>query len=302
MSVVGMRQSVTLGTSESSMQYDLCRYAGTKLSFRGPLKSFDAPYIAVLGGTETFGPFVQAPYPTLLEEWLDQTVVNLGVRQAGVSLFASEQWMLDCASQAEVSVLQVMGAGNMSNRLYSVHSRRNDRFLAVSPALKELFPNVDFTEFSFIRHLLQSLAGRSDSGFEVLVEELRFAWVQRMRRVLSCIKGPVILLWMSDRASTTPSDWPQGPEPLFVTKSMLDALTDGVAAVVEVVANLEGDRLEGKLYSKPERDAAFSAPSPVHHAKVAEALCDVIRDIQGPKVAGMLRRAREDFPRSRSAS
>ena len=137
-----------MGTSEKINLYDLCRYEGTKLSFRGPPKSFDVPYIAALGGSETFGPFVQAPYPTLLEEWLDQPVVNLGVRQAGVSLFAAEESLLDCASQADVAVLQVMGAGNMSNRLYSVHSRRNDRYLAVSPALKELFPEVDFTEFS----------------------------------------------------------------------------------------------------------------------------------------------------------
>lgn len=294
-----------MGTSEKINLYDLCRYEGTKLSFRGPPKSFDVPYIAALGGSETFGPFVQAPYPTLLEEWLDQPVVNLGVRQAGVSLFASEESLLDCASQADVAVLQVMGAGNMSNRLYSVHSRRNDRFLAVSPALKELFPEVDFTEFSFIRHLLQSLADRSSDGFAVLIEELRFAWVQRMRRVLSFIEAPVVLLWMSDRAVNTPTDTPQGPEPLFVTKSMLDALAGQVATTVEVVASSEGDRLEGKRYAPSQKNAAFSAPTPLHHAQVAEALCDVIRDIQAARQteceASMIDRDRKAFLQSRSA-
>lgn len=282
------------------IQYDLCRYGGTKLAFRGPPRTFDVPYIAALGGTETFGPFVQAPFPTLLEEWLDQPVVNLGVRQAGVSLFASEQWMLDRAAGAEVAVLQVMGAGNMSNRLYSVHSRRNDRFLAVSSALKDLFPDVDFTEFSFVRHLLQSLAGRSTDGFKVLVEELRYAWLQRMRRILSCIDSPVVLLWMSDRASSTPSDWPQGPEPLFVTKAMLDALAGDVAEVVEVVALTEVDRLEGKLFASNEKEAAFSAPCPVHHAKVAEKLCEVVLDIQGESQPGMVDRDHRVL-RSRSA-
>ncbi len=292
---------MTSGTFDNAIQYDMCRYEGTKLAFRGPAKSFDAPYVAALGSTETFGPYVQAPYPTLLEEWLDQPVVNLGVRQAGVSLFASERWMLDCASDADVAILQVMGAGNMSNRLYSVHSRRNDRFLAVSPALKNLFPDVDFTDFSFIRHLLQSLAGQSDSGFQTLVEELRFAWLQRMRRVLSCIECPVVLLWMSDRAPSTPSDWPQGPEPLFVTKAMLDELATDVSAVVEVVGLTEVDRLEGKLFASHEKEAAFSAPCPVHHAKVAEKLCDVIREIQDPAKPGVVNRDRMFATRSRSA-
>ncbi|MEO9823821.1 MAG: DUF6473 family protein [Paracoccaceae bacterium] len=294
-----------MGTSKKSTPYELCRYQGTKLSFRGPQKSFRGPYIATLGGTETFGPFVQAPYPTLLEDWLDQTVVNLGVRQAGVSLFASEQWLLDCASKSDVAVLQVLGAGNMSNRLYSVHSRRNDRFLAVSPALKELFPEVDFTEFSFIRHLLQSLADRSSDGFEVLVEELRFAWVQRMKRVLSCIDAPVIMLWMSDRSSSTPAERPQGPEPLFVTKAMMGALEPLVASVVEVVASTEVDRLEGKQYTQMERDAAYSAPTPVHHAQVAEQLCNAIREIQMSRDvncdASAIGRDRDEFMRSRTA-
>lgn len=293
-----MTYGVTLGTFKKTTQYEMCHYEGTRLDFRGPKKAFDLPYVAALGSTETFGPFVQAPYPTLLEEWLGQPVVNLGVRQAGVSLFASETWMLDCASDADVAVVQVMGAGNMSNRLYSVHSRRNDRFLSVSPALKELYPEIDFTEFSFIRHLLQTLAGKSDQAFEVLIEELRFAWLQRMRRVLSYIESPVVLLWMSDRAPGTPSDWAHGPEPLFVTKAMLDDLAKDVAAVVEVVGMTEIDRLDGKKFATHEKEAAFSAPCPAHHARVAEKLCEVIRKIQDP---GLVDRDHLVVTRSRSA-
>ena len=288
-----------VAASGKSIQYDLCRYEGTKLLFRGPPRSFDIPYVAALGGTETFGPFVKDPYPSLLEDWLDQPVVNLGVRQAGVSLFAAERWVLECASKADVAILQVLGAGNMSNRLYSVHSRRNDRFLAVSPALKEMFPDVDFTEFSFIRHLLQSLSDRSQSAFEIMVEELRFAWLQRMRRILSMIETDVVLLWMSDRSPAAPSSWPQGPEPLFVTKPMIDELVGDVAAVVEVVSATEGDRLEGKTFELPEKEAALTVPCPHHHAKVAERLSEVIGELRAHPVQRM--RDRRQAPRSRSA-
>ena len=272
---------LSLVNSRKPIQYDLCNYAGTRLTFRGPPKRFDLPYVAVLGGTETFGPYVQDPYPTLLEDRLAQPVVNLGVRQAGVSLFTSEQWLLDRASRADVAVLQVLGASNMSNRLYSVHSRRNDRFLAVSSALREIFPDVDFTEFSFTRHLLQSLADRSKPAFEAMVAELRWAWVQRMHRILSCIDGKVILLWMSDRHPDDPSIWPNGPAPLFVTKAMLDGLAGEVAAIVEVVAGTEVDRLEGKQFAVRERQAALAAPGPLQHVKVAEKLSVTIGEIGG---------------------
>lgn len=259
------------------------------------------PYVAVLGGTETFGPFVQTPYPELMQDWLDQPVINLGVQHASVSLFASEPWVLDCATNAEVTVMQVLGAANMSNRLYSVHSRRNDRFLAVSPALKEIFPDVDFTDFNFIRHMLQSLAGRSQSGFEMMVQELQWAWVQRMRRVISCIDSDIILLWMSDRAPNTPSGWPHGPEPLFVTKPMLESLAGDVAAIVEVVSETEGNRLDGKQFAKHEKDAALSAPGPLHHAQAAEQLCDAIWSIQVPEQAKHGIRDHRTFPQSRTA-
>jgi hypothetical protein len=291
---------VIVATPGKSIQYDLCRYEGTKLLFRGPPKRFDEPYVAALGGTETFGPFVNDPYPNLLENWLEQPVVNLGVRHAGVSLFAAERWMLERASEADITVLQVLGAGNMSNRLYSVHSRRNDRFLAVSPVLKDMFPDVDFTEFSFVRHLLQSLSDKSQSSFDVMIDELRFAWLQRMRRVLSMIETDVILLWMSDRTPASPSSWPQGPEPLFVTKKMIDELAGSVSASIEVVAGTEGDRLEGKTFAERDRGAALTAPCPRHHAQVAERLSHVIGDLRERPKAYM--RDRRQDPRSRSAS
>ena len=39
---------------------------------------------------------------------------------------------------ARLTVLQVTGAQNMSNRFYSVHPRRNDRFLKASPLLRAM--------------------------------------------------------------------------------------------------------------------------------------------------------------------
>ncbi len=61
-----------------------------------------------------------------------------------------------------MTVIQVMGAHNMSNRFYAVHPRRNDRFLRASlGCCKTIYPEVDFTEFNFTRHMLTALATHS---------------------------------------------------------------------------------------------------------------------------------------------
>ena len=76
-----------------------------------------------------------------------------------------------------MTVVQVMGAQNLTNRFYTVHPRRNDRFLRAAPDLQALYPEVDFTEFHFTRHLLRTLRWSSADRFEVVAEELRAVWV-----------------------------------------------------------------------------------------------------------------------------
>lgn len=253
-------------------------YEGSRLSYRGPAGRHDRPYIAALGGSETFGRYVAHPFSALLADWLDMPVLNLGVCNAGISLYSEERWLLDVASRSEVAVLQVLGAQNMSNRLYSVHSRRNDRFLAVSPALREVFPDVDFTEFSFTGHLLQSLAACSPAAFAALVAELQWAWLQRMHRLLSAIRAPVVLLWMAERRPEDPSLPVEGAEPLFVNRRMLDEISPGAAAIVEVVGKPAAGsaRLAGKQFPPEEAEAAAALPGPALHREASEKLAECV--------------------------
>lgn len=261
------------------LDYRLCGFEGTRLRFRGPAPDFGKPYIAVLGGNETYGKFVRHPFPDLLQGWIDTPVMNLGVQQAGLSLFAEERWLLDTASRAELTVFQVLGAQNMSNRLYSVHSRRNDRFLAVSPALRDMYPSVDFAEVNFTGHLLDTLVTQSKAAFEVLVEELKWAWVQRMRRIVKTINGDVVLLWVSDRRPEDTRNTIRESEPLFVDRAMLNELSGDVAGVVEVVGAAPAS-LDGKVFLAGEAEAAQSLPGPADHARMAEALASKISQIR----------------------
>ena len=169
----------------------------------------------------------------------------------------------------------------MSNRFYSVHPRRNDRFLTASPRLQALYPDLDFTEFNFTRHLLTTLEARGGVAFDEVVSELRTAWVHRMTTLLNAIQGECLLLWMSDRHPDGQSGATLDPEPMFVTGEMIHALMPLAAGLVEVVASPEArsEGLESRGYLPGEEAAAGALPGPRFHTEVADALADAVGEV-----------------------
>lgn len=209
----------------------LCRYAPSRLSFRGPKRRLDQDYIAFLGGAETFGRFIDKPFPTLLEDALGLMSINLGCLNAGVDVFHKDSTVLQICRGAQAVVMEVVGAQNISNRFYTVHPRRNDRFLAASPALQALYDEVDFSEFSFTRHMLSTLARIDSARFESVIEEVQTAWSRRMVSIAQEIERPFVLFWF---AKTPPADTTPDREPLFITEAMLEELQQ--KAGVELVS------------------------------------------------------------------
>ncbi len=260
---------------ESALDYVPCRYGKSKLLFRGPKRKLTAPYVAMIGGTETYGKFVETPFPALTESVLDMPVVNLGCVNAGIDVFSQDRTVVDICSKAEVTVVQVTGAQNMSNRFYAVHPRRNDRFLRASNLLKTIYREVDFTEFNFTRHLLTALRATSAEKFAMVEQELREAWVARMKTLVARIDSRVVLLWLSshapDRAETDTAD---GADPLFVDSDMLDAVAPFVEEIVEVVVTPEEivDGFAGLAFNEFEEPVARGMLGTVAHARAAAAL------------------------------
>lgn len=262
-----------LARAESPIDYFQCRYAGSKLLFRGPRRRLDASYLAMIGGSETFGRFVRQPFPALVECGLGRMVVNLGYLNAGIDVFAQDRAVVDLCTNAEATVIQLLGAQNVTNRLYAVHPRRNDRFVRASPLLETLYREVDFTEFNFTRHLLVALQERSPEKFAMVVAELQAAWTARMRQFLRSVGGRRLLLWIGDEA---PGDGTslsaRAPDPLFVTRAMIADLLPLVDGVVEVVLG-EAPRAAGTLgmvFAPEDREAAEGALNLAMHAEVAD--------------------------------
>lgn len=267
---------------DSALDYAPCRYGESKLLFRGPRRRLDTRYVAMLGGTETYGKFVANPYPELTEELLAMPVVNFGQINAGVDAFLNDATLMKACSDAAVTVVQISGAQNLSNRFYAVHPRRNDRFLRASTLLKTLYRDVDFTDIHFTRHLLTKLKAADPEAFGMVEAELKAAWVARMKTLMSRLEAPVVLLWMSDHppeSSHNCSD--TGSDPLFVNREMLDSVAPYAADLLEIVLSPEEvrDGLQGLVFNEMEAPAARGLLGLIAHEKAARELRPIIENL-----------------------
>lgn len=269
-----------LEAGAGALDYSPCRYGASKAVFRGPGCDLSRPYVAMLGGSATFGKYVDRPYPALVEQALAVPVANLAGLNAGLDFYLSDPATLDIAAGASAAVVQVTGAEALSNPFYSVHGRRNDRFLAATPALRSLFPQVDFTDIHFTRHLLQVLE-RSDGGaFRQVVQGLRQNWLAKMRQLLAWLPPRLVLLWLAD---TPPPDRAECLDmtPLFIDRTMLDALRPEVSDLVVASPSPRARAMARFDMTYPETEAVQAAclPGSATHAEVAECLAPVLRGL-----------------------
>lgn len=244
----------------------------------------ETPYLAFVGGTETYGKFIEKPFAARVEEKIDTTCVNFGFPNAGIDAFAHDPFVVGATENAKITVVQVLGAQNMTNRFYAVHPRRNDRFVSASQMLQTIYREVDFADFHFNKHMLNRLMVVSPGRFEAVRAELQQAWLARMRLLLGQIKGKTILLWLSDHAPASNGAMDVetlGSDPLFVTREMMDEIAPHATKVVEVVASKESlaAGTDGMVFSQLEAMAAAEMMGPVAHTEAADAIVDAIRTL-----------------------
>lgn len=266
------------GPDEGGLNYYPCRYEGSRSVFRGPQVPIDGPFTAVIGGSEVYGRFVEDPFTDQLAERTGRHVVNLGLPNAGLDAFILDEGLMKILARAEVVVVQAMGAQNMSNRYYTVHPRRNDRFLKPSKQLARLYHEVDFSDFSFTRHMLSTLRRTSPQRFSLVVEELRAAWIARMQLLFSRLPGQRVLLSLEGTA-----DHGLGPDPLFVDHEMMQALEPSIDKAVQCdLTDLEdAPDLSEMIFSDRDRPAAERSLTPAGHERIADALTRVVRRANG---------------------
>ena len=267
-----------------ALDYLPCRYGTSKLTFRGPQRGMEAPYVAFIGGTQTFGKFIEQPFPLRVEHLTGVTSVNFGQVGAGLDVFATDPVVQEAARHARVTVVEVLGAANMNNPLYKVHQRRNDRFVWAAKDLRDLYPEVDFAQFNFTQHMLRDLHSRDAERFAQVLARLRRVWVRRMGRFLGNLKSPVVLVSFPnpDFNNAHSDEWSKvvGSGPAFVTVDMVAALKGRVSGFVEVPVLPGPDTAqEGLVFNPLEEAAAKLVATPAQHQLAADALRPVLDEL-----------------------
>ena len=276
--------------SPELIDYKNYRFGRSRQRFRGPKPNLDTPYIAFIGGSETYGKFVEAPFPQLVEQKVGVTCANWGSAEAGPGFFIKDPVILEATSCAEIAVIAVMGAVNNSNRLYSVFKRRNARLRSTNQMLDILFPELDLGQFRFAHNMLYKLYKANPSNFKAVQLELREAWKARMRELLDDIETVRVLLWISTR---TPDEEFSVDEksayvtpPAFVDREMLEAVAPMADLVIEYVPDpdLAGGS-DGGLLARSEDEAnAWRYPGQAMHQQVADLLAGPLHDVLTNKI------------------
>lgn len=258
----------TYAIPKGALRLEPCTYGLSKVPFRGPRRPTNGQYIACLGSSDTFAKFVPEPFPALVERELGEVCVNLGCQAAGPDMFLTDTAVQSICHDAAATVIEVLGAANLSNDYYRVHPRRNDRFIAPTDKLRQLYPEVDFTDVAFTGHLLSRLERIDPDRFDTVRSHLQRVWVMRMAGLVAASRGPVFLLWFGPNGIGT-EDGATGQRP-FVTADMIESLRPMVEDIIEVVAPM-GDT-NGMVFAPLDQLAAQSMMGVDAHRSVAKAL------------------------------
>jgi len=89
------------------LSYEPCRYGMSRIFFRGPQRNLEQPYLAFLGGTETFGKFIDHPFPDLLETHLKRPCVNFGCVNGGVDAFVNDPTIMGWVARMRNMIGQI---------------------------------------------------------------------------------------------------------------------------------------------------------------------------------------------------
>jgi hypothetical protein len=176
------------------VDYQVYQLPGVRGAFRGPPLTSDR-YIACIGAAQTFGRFVQTPFPSLVAEALGVEALNLGQGGVGPSFALGVPGLMDYINRAEAVIVQVVSGRSQSNSMFRIvnHSNRGMNLVEGREQRAEEF--------------YTWLIGQGVDVARKIVAETRENYVDEMTRLLHAIEPPKILLWFSVRSPDYEDRW-----------------------------------------------------------------------------------------------
>lgn len=264
--------------ASDALNYKLVTYGDSRLLFRGPAVNMDQPYFAFLGGIETFGKFLQSPFPNLVSAAKDRQCLNLGCAHAGPDVYLKNRDLTALCNKAEQVFIQIPSAHVVKNRFFKVHPRRNDRLITATVLLRSLYHDVDFTEFNFTRHMLRRLHSVSPSRFDIILNELQSNWLGQMADLLKSIKRPKTVIWFARHSPDHVVELDFSHDPLFVNRAMVDDVSWFATHFLEIPYRpaTKGFKDRGLIYAPHETPMTDHVMGQAAHMSAADMILDVL--------------------------
>ncbi len=198
------------------------------LWFRGPaldLASSDG-HITCLGAAQTFGVYVDNPFPQLLSQRFGLPVWNLGVGGADPGFFLEHPALFPLINRSSLVICQIMTARSSPN------DRMSRSRVAGMAGDTERGDHVVATDIW--RRLLDDEPDRIEHS----IAQSRQSWHRDVERLISMIEVPRLDFWFSPKPLDRPVDVSKTSSvgmidvyPQFVTGADLDVLGDAAPLV-----------------------------------------------------------------------
>ena len=186
------------------VDFILCQYENSKNLFRGPKKSYNGLYGVCLGGADTFGGQVPDPFSSMIERTVGIPILNLGAQHSGAGFYIEDDDILKIIENAHIILIEAPSVVNQSNPYYRVHPRRNDRFVTALAPLYELFPEADFVECHFTKHLITKLITLDAIRADIVFRALQSEWIRNLTMMRSRWNAQKVIHWYNPKQTKKP--------------------------------------------------------------------------------------------------
>jgi len=159
---------------------------GVRMKLRGPaVDPTSGQYFSAIGAAQTHGTLVQKAFPQQVAEAFKLPVLNFGYPAANPGYFARQRAIIDYVNRGSFLILQVMAARAEPNRFNEAQGYcETVRYRETG----EILPAIITWKRLYDEH-----PGEAASA----VRESREAWIEDNKLLLSQVKVPVIMLWIS---------------------------------------------------------------------------------------------------------
>ena len=219
---------------------------GCPAPFRGPgfdpLAVPEGSFFTCVGAAQTYGCFVERPFPDLLADRLGLSALNLAVGGAGPGFYLQYPALIAAMNRGRFVILQAMAARHEANSRFAA-----DGYVEF---LRDRRRGDSIDTVSAWRRVLEEEPGNAPH----LVAESQANWLDSMRQLLEAITVPVVFLWFSQQQQPQPPAWPElladvgqrpavelvhrmyGAFPQLVTAAMADEAAAMCTAAVSCVS------------------------------------------------------------------